>query len=118
MSTVNLNTADQLSVTDLIHIAREVSLLKLFAARRCRSVTVDYVPARPAIILPRESDDYVGLQACPPAIIPITYTLEDCMFGGNTYAVIVCGHRTVVSPFIWTTYEELGTYALNLPADA
>ena len=109
-------TADDLPQIELIRLANDISLIQLFAERKCRRITVDYVPARERLAFARpvgQEDD--PLIAYPPEVIPVTYTLEDAMFGGVTFAAITCGFRLIVNPFVWTTYEEFGSYVITVP---
>jgi hypothetical protein len=74
--------------------------------RRCRIVTLDFVPARPAIILPRLEGDG-PLTTMPPHVEEVVYHLEDTMFGGDVYAAVTCRGHTVVAPFLWSSWEAL-----------
>jgi hypothetical protein len=98
--TSNLTTAD------LLAIACEANVLKIMGERRTRVITFDFVPARPAIILPRLEGDG-PLNASPPHVEEVTYYLEDTMFGGEVYAAVTCRGHTVVAPFLWSSWEAL-----------
>ena len=83
------------------------------AATKRRKVVVDYFPARSAISYPREPDDEDGIDPFPIRPVTLTFTLEDAMFGGITFASLVCGHRVIVQPFIWKNFDQLADIKLE-----
>lgn len=96
----------RLTTNDLLAIACEANVLRIMGQRKCRQITLDYVPARPAIIIPRLEGDG-PLNAMPPHVEEVTYFLEDSMFGGDVYAAVTCRGHTVVAPFLWSSWETL-----------
>jgi hypothetical protein len=95
-----------LTTADLLAIACEANVLKIMGERRTHVVTLDFVPQRPAIIIPRLPDDG-PLNAMPPHVEEVTFYLEDAMFGGDVYAAVTCRGHTVVAPFLWSSWETL-----------
>jgi hypothetical protein len=98
--------SSHLTTADLLAIACEANVLRIMGERRCRIVTLDFVPARPAIILPRLEGDG-PLTTMPPHVEEVVYHLEDTMFGGDVYAAVTCRGHTVVAPFLWSSWEAL-----------
>lgn len=100
---------DRLTISELLGIAEHAKVLPIMSERRTRQVVVDYVPARDALFLPRESPEDPPLEAFPPTVIPITYTLEDSMFGGITYVALTVRERVLIHPFTFGGYDDLAT---------
>jgi hypothetical protein len=97
---------EDLTLTELATIVRESHVLRIMGEQQIDKLTVDYVPARAAMILPRlDGDEPVNPN--PPQVISITFILETAMFGGVIYAALVCGHRVVINPFMWIDYAHL-----------
>jgi len=107
---------NELSIRELIEIAAQANIFKLMADRRSSRVVVDYVPARDALCIPREENEESPLVPLVPDVIPIVYKLEDAMFGGVIFASITVGSRVIVTPFMWQSYEHLGTITIYPPA--
>lgn len=106
-------TAADVPTSDLVRIAVSAQVFKLMGERRTRQVTIDYSPARDALLVPRESGEDAPLEPITPDVIPITFTLEDAMFGGSVWVALTCGERVVVHPFAWVSYEHLATIVVN-----
>lgn len=102
----------QIPIEELAHIVEQGSILKQMATDRKRTVVVDYIPARASMTLPR-TEDGEPLKAYKTEPITLTFTLEDAMFGGICFVALCCGHRVVVSPFPWTTYDDLAKIRLT-----
>lgn len=96
----------QLPMQDLFIALQSANVLGIMADEQRKEVTVDYLPARTALAIPRAVGEKAP-EAYPMQPIKLTFRLEDAMFGGDTYAAIVCDHRVVVSPFYWSGYETL-----------
>lgn len=104
--------AVQLPLSDLVIAMQEAGVLRIMAEEHRTEVTVDYLPARSALAIPRERGDPAP-SAFPIQPIKLTFRLEDAMFGGDTYAAIVCGNRVVVAPFYWNGYDKLKNVKLE-----
>lgn len=91
---------------DLLWIAQEANVFKIMGERKARSVTIDFVPGRPAIVLPRLGDDE-PLTTCPPHVEEVTFHLEDAMFGGEVMTALTCRGMIIVVPFAWSSWEAL-----------
>lgn len=102
----------QLSLDELLNILETAKVLRIMAEEGCKSVTVDYVPPRPAMALAREDPD-IGLEMYPSQPIVLTFTLDDAMFGGSVYAAITCGSRVIIRPFPWVDYASLATLRIT-----
>lgn len=107
-----------LPVSELVRIAAEVELLKKMGLARSRTMTIDYVPAREAIIIPRAPGEEDPITVYPPEVTELTFTLEDQMFGGVVYVALTCGGHIVIHPFVWDSYEKLSTTAITLRTKA
>lgn len=95
-----------LSRSDLIAIAAYGNIFKIMGERMCREVTVDYIPQRPAMVIPRLPGDG-PLTASPPHVEELTFKLEDTLFGGEVFCSLVCRETVVVLPFRWVSWAEL-----------
>jgi hypothetical protein len=105
-----------LSVPELIDIANNAGVLRIMSERRTSRVTVDHVPARAAMSIPREPEEENSELSVPrPDVIPVTFTLADAMFGGVIYVALTCGDIVIVNPFRWQSYEHLGTVTITPP---
>ncbi len=102
-----------LSRRDLQWIAKEVNIFKIMGERKTRSVTVDFVPGRPAIALPRLPGDE-PLKASPPHVEEITFHLEDTQLGGEVFATLTCRGMVLVQPFMWDSWDSLTKYVINV----
>jgi hypothetical protein len=91
---------------DLLWIAREANVFKIMGERKVRTVTIDFVPARPALVMPRFPGDD-PITACPPHIEEVVFHLEDTMFGGETFASLTCRGMVIVVPFLWSSWDTL-----------
>jgi hypothetical protein len=100
--------AVQLPMQDLFTAMEQANVVQIMANERRTEVTVDYIPARDAMAIPREKNGK-PVEAYPIQPIKLTFRLEDAMFGGDTYAAIVCGNRVVVAPFYWSGYDKLAS---------
>lgn len=100
-------------MAELCQVAIDANVLQIMSERKCKKVKIDYLPARPAVLIPREDD---GGPPEPYTLKPITliFTLEDAMFGGVTFAALTCGHRVIVRPFEWTNFDALAKLNLKL----
>lgn len=104
-----------LAPEELLKIAKEANVFKIMGESRKRSVTIDYVPARSAILFPRLEDDG-PLEACPPHIETLKFELDSAVFdlaGGMTYVALVCRGMIIVNPFPWETFEKLATLKIG-----
>jgi len=106
-------TQDDIPLRDLLEIINTAGVLRRMGNQRCRTVVVDYLPARQALIIPRAADDE-PVETMAPTMTEITFRLEDTMFGGVIYAAVTCGSRVVIHPFEWKSYEHLATVTVNL----
>lgn len=96
-----------LQMADLLDICGRANVLYRMGTERRRQITVDYVPAREAMFIPRLPDETQPIEPMTPDVIEVTFTLEDAMFGGVVFAAIVCDDRVVISPWQWISYEHL-----------
>jgi len=103
----------QLNRRDLQWIAQEANVFKIMGDTKTRSVTLDFVPGRPAIVMPRLPGDE-PLQATPPHVEEITYHLEDSMFGGDVWTALTCRGMTIVQPWLWTSWDALAKSSIIL----
>jgi hypothetical protein len=93
---------------DLTLIAKEANVFQLLGKTKQRKITLDYVGARPAMIIPRLEGDG-PLETCAPHVEEITYELEDQMFAGDLYVTLNSRGHVVVSPFRWEGWDKLAT---------
>lgn len=106
----------QLSIRDLIEVAVEANVLKRMGEGRMSRVVVDYIPPRQGMAIPRDpGEEDVQVEPFPPEVIPITYTLESAQFGGAIFAALACGHRVIINPFPWISYEHLASSTITFP---
>lgn len=106
---------NELSIHELALIAQQAEVFSLMASRQSPQITIDYVPPRCGMILPRAQSEADGplipLQHDP---ITITFTLSEAMFGGVLFVALTCGGRVVVNPFPWSSYEHLAQVSIHL----
>lgn len=102
-----------LSVEDLLRIAKEGEVLKVMGRTHKRTLTLDYVPARAAMIIPRLDAEDEGVTAMPPHVEPITFRLEDAEFGHMTFVALTCRGFVIVNPFPFTSYEALAEVTIR-----
>lgn len=103
-----------LPISELLAIAQMAGVLQRMAATHRSWVTVDYCPARDAIVVPRELDaGDEGLEPFPIRATPITFQLEDAMFGGTTYVALTCEGRVIIHPFVWESYAKLAKIKID-----
>ena len=105
--------ARDLQMVDLLRVCEQAGVLKRMGEGRCRSVTVDYVPPREGMCIPRTPGEDEPIEPLVPEVITLTFNLEDAMFGGVLFAAITCGHRVVVSPWQWVSYEHLALQTIK-----
>lgn len=110
----HLPVTSSLTRSDLIMIAAEANLLKLFGKQRVRSITLDYVPPRPAMVIPRLAGEE-PITALPPHIEEITYNLEDTMFGGEVFTAVTSRSFVIVSPWLWSGWEVMTGWSIIPP---
>lgn len=96
-----------LSIQTICDIADQAKVLRLMAERHANRIVVDYVPSRQMIVIPRDEPIDDPLEVFPTSATPITFVLEDAMFAGTTWVSLTCGHRTVITPFPFTSYDDL-----------
>lgn len=96
----------------LCEIANYANVFKIMGEKRWREVTVDYVPGRQAIVLPRLPDDD-ALNALPPHVEELVFKLEDAMFGGELFAALTCKDLVIVAPFVWTGWDSLAQSSIT-----
>lgn len=90
----------------MLWIATEANIFKIMGEQKVRSVTIDFVPSRAALLIPRlNGDDPVT--SCAPHVEEVTFHLEDAMFGGEVFTAITCRGNVVVLPFPWTSWDGL-----------
>jgi len=107
---------NSLSIRELIDIANQAGVLKRMSVGRTNRIVVDHVPAREAMSIAREIEEEDGpLEPAPIEVIPVVFTLADAMFGGTVFVALTCGNRVIVNPFVWTSYEHLGTVTISAP---
>lgn len=106
---------DKLSIRELLEIANTARIFHRMGTRHERVVTVDYLAARDPLIIPRESPNEAAIETMAPEMTPITYRLEDAMFGGELYVTLVVGSRVLLHPFPWVSYEALAKNTINIP---
>lgn len=104
-----------LTPRDMLRIAHEANLFKQMGENHARIFKLDYVPARPAMILPREKGEEGPLNLMPPEAVELTYILEDAMFGGTVYVALTCGGHIIIHPFEWHSYDKLSKTAIPEP---
>lgn len=105
---------DTLPISELLKVAAQAGVFQQMGASRRRQVIVDYVPARESMVIPREPDsEEAPLQPDPPTVIPLTFTLEDAMFGGTVFVALICGCRVIINPFAWVSYEHLASLRID-----
>lgn len=95
-----------LTRSELVQIASHCDLLKLFGERQVKEITVDYVPARAALVWPRLPGDG-PLEACMPHVEEITFHLEDTQIGGEVWACVTCRSMVIVRPWKWDSWASL-----------
>lgn len=101
-----------LSTDELLKIAAEAHVFKIMGESRTQRVKLDYVPARPAMIIPRLPDEPDPINVYPAESIEVTFTLEDAMFGGVIYVALLAQGRIIIHPFQWTSYDDLAGKAI------
>jgi hypothetical protein len=94
---------------EMLRVATEANILKIMGERQIRSLTIDYIPARGQIIVPRLDEDDDSLTAPRPTIYPLTYHLEDAVFGVVLYVALTCQGKVIVNPFPFDSWEHLAT---------
>lgn len=99
---------------EMLRIAAEANVLRVMGERRLHSVTLDIVPARGQIIVPRIDDDDDSLTAPAPTIQTLTFHLEDAMFGTTTYAAVTCQGRVIVQPFAFESWDHLAASSIKV----
>lgn len=107
----------RLQIGELFDIVLQAKVLQRMSEHRLRQVVVDYVPARQAMSIIRDDPSDEPLEAFKPVVIPLTFTLDDAMFGGVVYVSLVCGDRVIINPFAWQSYEHLGKMSFNYTKD-
>ena len=102
------------TVEQMLRIATEANVLRIMGENRKRSVTLDVIPARACVIVPRidEADDSLTVPA--PTIQSLSYHLEDAMFGSMCFAAITCDGRVIVNPFPWESWDHLAKSKINV----
>lgn len=105
--------APPLQMTDLINVVEQAGVLKIMSERRCRQVTIDYCPPRESMAIPRDPGCTEPIEPAAPTVIPLTFLLEDTMFGGVIFVALTCGPRVVINPFVWVSYEHLGHISIE-----
>lgn len=102
-----------IALEEVVRVAAEVELLKLFGEKQCRAITIDYLPQRGSLWAAREPGEAPSTIGGPDGY-SLTYLLEDQMFGGVTYAAVTCSGHVVVRPFRWVSYHELVGSSINV----
>jgi hypothetical protein len=98
---------------DLLNICEQAGVLKRMGEGHCRTVTVDYVPARESMAIPRNPDEDEPIEPNPPEVKTVVFNLESAQFGGVIFAAITCGERVVINPWQWVSYEHLATQSIS-----
>lgn len=102
------------STEEMLRIAAEANVLRIMGETRRRSVTLDIVPARGQIIVPRIDEDDDSLTAPAPTIQSLQFHLEDAMFGTVCFAAVTCQGRVIVSPFAFESWDALAKSAISI----
>jgi hypothetical protein len=102
----------ELSIQELCDVMETAKVRQIMAADEVTRVVVDYFPARQAMVFLKEDGDDEPTELYPQKAIPLTFVLEDAMFGGHVFASITCGHKVIVLPFLWRGYEHVGAMQL------
>jgi hypothetical protein len=92
---------------EMLRIASEANVAKIMGENHSRAVTLDVIPARGQVIVPRLDPDDDSLTSPAPTIQTLTFHLEDAMFGTVCYAAITCQGKVIVNPFVWESWEHL-----------
>ena len=104
--------AIELPIAELVKVAADANVFKIMSENKTNTVTIDYVPARAAMLIPRDETD-APLESYPLNPIPITFRLEDAMFAGQVFVALTVGHRVIVHPFQWRSFDELAKITLK-----
>jgi len=104
-----------LDQTTLKTIAMEMRIIQVLSERQVRKVVVDYIPgfAEQCRVRAPDGEDETPLQSVLVEPIPITFTIEDAMFGGDVFVVLSADGMTLCRPIPWDGYENFGRYVLG-----
>ena len=96
-----------MSAAEMLRIAAGANILKIMGERRSATCTLDIIPPRGEVIVPRinEADD--SLTAPAPTIATLRFHLEEHMFGGVVFAAVSCQGHVIVNPFPWKGWDNL-----------
>jgi hypothetical protein len=104
-----------LSPEEIVQIAKDCEILKLFGAAQTNTITVDYVPPRVGMIIPREPGDG-PFNIHPRPCEELTFELESVIFhsaGGAVFVAVTCRGVFVTPPFKWESYAKLAVTRLT-----
>lgn len=105
-----------LDISTLTAIAKDLQIVQVLSQREVRTITVDYIlgVAEQACFRPEDAEDVPCINSVMIEPIPITYTIEDAMFGGDIYVVLSADGRALCRPILWDGYENFGRYVLGV----